>query len=644
MMYLIHIEDSEGKYMTNHWTFLRADPNEVERNPIHDEFFSASEILTDVSSLVRESIQNSLDAAKEETVVVRFTIGEISGAKVKAYFQGLDKHIQAALTSAHDRTGSTSCKYLIVEDFHTTGLLGDVTASATKVKEAPQNNGYWYFAKANGDSGKGNGTRGTWGVGKVVFPRMSAIKTFFAYSVRSTPSGLSQILFGQSLLKFHNVDNSRFKPDGWWGQRNENGIDVPFGSDQIEQFTDCWRLSRSPNQEGLSIVIPWVDQDLGVEEIFNCVLRDYFVALLQGNLICEFKDTEGIERHIDKGSVISHLQNQYKTDPTWKTVLDLAEIFINWKGGILSEFEIDLAPSNKWQDLKLSDEFITNMISEHDSGKAFAIKTTCKIPGTNAGETFREDSFVTLVAKREVRDRAIFSRSGILIPKANPNRISGSVALVILEPTHSDGHSLSTLLSAAEGPAHENWSKDGDRFKDTYTPKYLAEETLTMVRKAPSEIVRLVSAIADGRDADWLAEYFPMPDGARPNPTPVDPRPGPHKPKIIDPPPSEPTSLRVHKTKGGFSITGDAEDLIGKQATLRVAYELRRGNSQKAYRATDFDLSDLIKTSRGVSITTEDNVIQLSEFEADFRVSFEGFDQLRDLEILSTTAEISEAI
>jgi hypothetical protein len=155
----------------------------------------------------------------------------------------------------------------------------------------------------------------------------------------------------------------------------------------------------------------------------------------------------------------------------------------------------------------------------------------------------------------------------------------------------------------------------------------------------------LVSAISDGRDTDWLAENFPMPEGVRPDPEPVNPKPtDPTDPTVINPPPSEPKSLRVHKTKGGFSITGDADHLEGKQAILKVAYEMRKGNSQKAYRATDFDLSDLIKATRGVLITTEHNMVQLSAFETDFRVAFEGFDHLRDLEILYKVSEISEVI
>lgn len=630
--------------MSSNWSFLKSDPNRLERNPIHEEFFSSSEILTDVSALVRESIQNSLDAEQADEVTVRFSLGKTPTKNVQVFFNGLEKHVKSALTIGHNKFDSADCNYLVVEDFNTTGLLGKVTANGTDAKADSKNNGYWFFAKANGDSGKGNGTRGTWGIGKVVFPKMSAVKTFFAYSVRESNGNLEPIVFGQSLLKFHDVDGRRFEPDGWWGHRNADNLDVPFNSEAVESFAKSWKVSRNSDQEGLSIVMPWVDPDISIDEIASCVLRDYFVALLQGKLACEFEDANGSFLKIDKETTLEQLTIKADKEPSWTTVLGLASIFNEWTIGSLKEFSIDLTSNNKWQSLDLGEEVVDEMIAIHDSDKPLAVRVHCKIPGTSTGKSKVEDSFVTLIAKRDVKEKAIFSRSGILIPKANPNKIYGSIALVIIEPTHSDNHCLSTLLSAAEGPAHENWSKDGDRFRDTYTPKNLAEETLTMVRKAPSEIVKLVSAISDGKDTEWLADSFPMPDGSHPGEKPK-PRVGEKESdvkKVI--PLSEPKDLRINKNQGGFSVTGDSAELTDKIATINVAYEMRRGNSQKGYLASDFDLGKMIKSHKGVTVAAKDNTLKLSDFESDFRISFDGFDPIRDLEIISKISDMLEVI
>lgn len=632
--------------MSSSWSFLESDPNRTERNPIHEEFFSASEILTDVSALVRESIQNSLDACPSGQVKVRFALGSTKTKHVKSFFEGLDKHVKSALTTTRNKLSSEDCNYLVVEDFNTTGLLGNVAANGTEAKADPKNNGYWFFAKANGDSGKGNGTRGTWGIGKVVFPKISAIKTFFAYSIRSDNGTLQPLVFGQSLLKFHVTDGKRYEPDGWWGQKNANGRDVPCNEEAVQSFTESWDVARKSDQEGLSIVIPWIDPEITIDEIMSCVLRDYFVALLQGKLICEFQDNGGNLLTIDAESTIQQMSLKMMSDSSWESVLGLSTMFSQWQDGQLQQFVLDLTPSNKWQSLELSDEDKEKMIAIHDSEIPLAVRVKCKVPGTVDGKPKVDDTFIVLIAKKNIKEKATFSRSGILIPKANPNKIYGSIALVVLETTHVDGHCLSTLLSAAEGPAHENWSKDGDRFADTYTPKNLAEETLTMVRKAPSEIAKIVSAIADGKDTEWLADSFPIPDGSRPNLKPENGPPKDPVPPIPIPPipPAVPKDLRIHQTQGGFSITGDHISLKDKYAIINVAYEMRRGNSQKGYKNTDFDLAKKIKSSKAVSFAAKDNLLQLSDFKNDFRISFEGFDPLRDLEIIALISEKSEVI
>lgn len=639
------LDNTKETKLSMTWSFLESDPNRTESNPILEEFFSASEILTDVSALVRESIQNSLDAEKLSPVMVTFRIGQIKSKNVNEFFLGLEKHVQSALTPSHNTFNSADCRYLVVEDFHTTGLLGEVTTNGTDAKAKPEKNGYWYFAKANADSGKGNGTRGTWGVGKIVFPKMSSIKTFFAYSVREEKGKFDPILFGQSLLKFHDVEARRFEPYGWWGRTtNVNGKDrdIPLGSDAILNFTDAWEISRKSNQEGLSIVIPWVDSDLEIDEIFSCVLKDYFVAILQGILECEFKDFNGVDLRIDKESVIEHIRLRVDRDSSWATLFDLAQIYKEWNDGRIEPFELDLRPSNRWQDLALDEETTSKMILCHESDVALAVRVTCVVPGTTGGISSGVDTFLVLLAKRDVREKAIFSRSGILIPKANPIRIYGSVALVIVEKPKPAGHYLATMLSAAEGPAHENWSKDGDRFNDIYKPKKLAADSLSMVRQAPSEIAKIVSAIAEGRNTEALADSFPIPDGTRFNDVRKPDKGDDPKIEVPPIPPPNPKYLTINKTNGGFSITGSSEELVGKFAHVRVAYQMRRGNSQKRYISSDFDLKNLVKSCKGVSAAAKDNLLQLSDFESGFRISFEGFDPMRDLEILATISEKSE--
>lgn len=82
------------------WNFKERIVGSKNRNPIQDEFFNSSEALTEISSLVRESIQNSLDAKIENSndpVLLKFSISEISKKIAVEYFQDLSDHLLSSI-------------------------------------------------------------------------------------------------------------------------------------------------------------------------------------------------------------------------------------------------------------------------------------------------------------------------------------------------------------------------------------------------------------------------------------------------------------------------------------------------------------------------------------------------------------------
>lgn len=110
------------------------DLGEVHVDPVHDEFFKAQDLA---DALVRESIQNSLDARlprSRSPVSVRFRFA--SGAQalpaegVREYFEGLEGHLRAAAKSIHTvlPRDDEAVPYLLIEDSGTRGLTGDPRA------------------------------------------------------------------------------------------------------------------------------------------------------------------------------------------------------------------------------------------------------------------------------------------------------------------------------------------------------------------------------------------------------------------------------------------------------------------------------------------------------------------------------------
>ena len=103
------------------WKFLDIPSGRAERDPHDIEFFN---LIDASSSLVREVVQNSIDATLDtlQPLLVRFTFGEHGEAT--QYINGLIPHLQASGFFPVDFDPGASIDYLTIEDYNTTGLNG----------------------------------------------------------------------------------------------------------------------------------------------------------------------------------------------------------------------------------------------------------------------------------------------------------------------------------------------------------------------------------------------------------------------------------------------------------------------------------------------------------------------------------------
>ncbi|MEO6726181.1 MAG: hypothetical protein ABIU20_00710 [Blastocatellia bacterium] len=210
------------------WHFNQPQRGAVNREPIVGEFFSTDVIRNETEALVRESIQNSLDAARNgETVRVRFFVSGTSAAlspeRMSLYMTEGWSHFLAERNGLRDQPDQQQpCPFLVIEDFGTTGLTGSIEQGWL---EPAVRNPFYYFFRAEGQSGKSERDRGRWGVGKTVFPRSSRIKTFFGLTVRQDDQ--RRLMMGRAVLRSHYVDGAYFAPDGFLGKHDEDGFPLP---------------------------------------------------------------------------------------------------------------------------------------------------------------------------------------------------------------------------------------------------------------------------------------------------------------------------------------------------------------------------------------------------------------------------------
>jgi len=116
------------------WRFRKMRPGEINVDPIEGEFFTTEAIGSITDALVRESIQNSLDAAHgDDQVTIRFSFsagpgrGSDSQTVIKTYLETLKPHLEARHAGLQQIPSTAeNLEHILIEDYGTRGLQGDI--------------------------------------------------------------------------------------------------------------------------------------------------------------------------------------------------------------------------------------------------------------------------------------------------------------------------------------------------------------------------------------------------------------------------------------------------------------------------------------------------------------------------------------
>ncbi len=482
-----------------------------QRDPIQGEFFNTDSITTTADEVVREAVQNTLDAKSEESdaVRVRFFVsgelGALSPAEAGDYFTEFWPHAEASASDEEFRElqglKDRSCKYIVVEDFGTTGLIGDEDSYEEPGRN--QRNDFFYFFRAEGKSGKSESNRGRWGVGKYVFPKASQVSSFLAMTVREKgPGEAGPLVMGQAVMRNHKMDGKNWEPDGWWATLGGARHNVPVPANDshfVSEFCRTWHLART-NQPGLSVVIPYVEDSLTVDDLRRSVVRDYFVAIIEGKLIVDIEAHDGQGCHIDHDTLSAVIDDLPEKDRD--RVRKDSEI-IRWSLNMPSSAIIFAdAPEGSpiWHPELIDESSRQKAASALDSSQGIIIRVPVNI-SERRSEIVRESFFdVLLVPDLNSRARPLYVREGIIVSEVWSNTLQGIRAIVLIR-----SGTLAGLLGDAEGPAHTNWSEKTDRFKGKYLygPRWL-----TFVKQSPWQILRIIRKADEEEDRTLAQQFF----------------------------------------------------------------------------------------------------------------------------------------
>lgn len=628
------------------WHFRVMDAGEVQVDPVHDEFFKMQDL---VDALVRESIQNSLDARRGSAKVrVRFTFATgpraLHPAAASQYFKGLREHLDAVGPSMYSVIPSEQepVPFLLIEDFGTRGLTGNPRIDP-ELEESSERNDFFYFWRNVGRSNKGEVDRGRWGLGKAVFSVASRIRTIFGLTRRADDA--RALLLGQSVLKTHIIDGERRYPYGFFAvYEKRDGLPLPIEDPLLlERFFDDFSLART--EPGLSVIVPYFREDeLTFEKIAQSVIEQYFYPITRGDLVVELIDHGGPVAISNR--TIDELGVQFGGEDAEK-IRKLAAL-TRWSLAEAEAARVDVArgAAGKWTE-DLLGERLAELRDRFEAGERIAIRAALPIKRKRARAAASTYFDVYLEKDESLRKGDThFIRRGITIPDVKVNVDKPARILVVVED-----EALSTFLGDAENPAHSDWSERADKLRTTYEGHAMP---LRFVKNSAPMLASILSRPPQGRVRDFLEDIFSIeaPDESSVASASRIPQrradtgenEGPGTPSTSDAPKSPSAIARV---EGGFTLRGTGDErLVGKALVAQVAYRIRAGNPFLKYSRFDFDLaSDAISfATNGAEVRKRDgNQLEFVVASPKYQVTLKGFDSRRDLLVRVSEGESDAA-
>lgn len=610
------------------WRFFERRRGEPSIDPTQGEFFASEALRSPADSLVREAIQNSLDAGVTEPVRVRFSLGTVAYSDCDPYFAQLWPHVMAAFSSAgrpHCEDRESPVPFLVIEDENTRGLVGDPAADEDSLEER---NDFYYFWRNIGRSKKESTDRGRWGLGKSVFPLSSRIGAFWGLTIPENTR--APRLMGLAELCVHRVGNTTYNPYGYYG-RHDGDFTLPIeDAGFCDRFQRCFGLRRS--EPGLSIVIPYRIEELTGEELRRAVIRHYFYPIAANKLVVEV--SEGSEQWTIDATGLTELAAHVDGLDIELPLIELAV----W-GTTSGEDEIErLGPppagrAPKWREQSFPPERLQRLRERFDLCRCIALDVGVHVhPKGQAPQPTR----FRLLLQRDPHSRSRagqYIRQGITIENANVPRPTGVRWLVVV-----DDPALSAFLGDTENPAHTEWQRLSQKAKGKYE---LTATTIDFVRFAPREVIGMLSRVDERRDPSLLRHIFSLPADERTT-VPEFARKsaasreevslGEEVPKTLD----GRGVLQLTKTASGFRLRGKLDD---GSAPLRLritaAYQVLRRDPFLRYSPADFEFGKTIElVATGATIDhTQDNLIDLTVEKDEFELQAAGFDRHRDLRV-----------
>ena len=304
------------------WEFIPNDANLTQGlNDAGIETFRGSQI----PSLTREVIQNSIDAVSNANlpVRVRFSLENDIDFGQRQLASTFDRcwqsteHIETERALAFFRKGAPELEMnaqiqtLLIEDFNTTGLA---------------DNRWHMLVKAEGVGDKSRSDAlGSYGIGKMATFAASNFRTVLYSTQFTTPHCVVRKFQGKSILVSHRDERDRrrgaigFFGGESWGELKEVDGDRGTIPSKMGRYSD-----------GTSLYVVGFDAEPGwLRQLISSVVSNFFFAILIGKLVVDVDgaDQEGLPNRIDKESIAATFEALCLDSTVDETLKDAKALF-----------------------------------------------------------------------------------------------------------------------------------------------------------------------------------------------------------------------------------------------------------------------------------------------------------------------------
>ena len=671
------------------WRFPEMPPSLPNQAPMEREFFVDEPINT---RIVRESIQNSLDAAADKShrrkagetnpVRVRFSLSGIRTPlppeQAARYFAGLEQHLKTAENLDADMRRHLNdsgivddeVPFIVIEDAGTIGLTGNWRQSNDTDADSDRANHFYWFFRNVGRTAKTGNENGSWGLGKWVFPDASHASCYIAVTRRHDDT----LLIGQAVLSNHSIDGLRYAPYGYLSvaEADKRGLHfLPLRHSEaehrphIDQCIADFGL-KLRDEPGLSIIIPFPkiehaseNETIDARRLLTAVVHNYFYPIVAGRL----------EVTVDGGDGKPEVELTADTIDEVVSSLDLHDDGEHSEEGYRHLFalcrealelpehryvKIDSPPSGD-RTSGVNREII-KLRNSYERGELLAFNIATNVRRKADGRSGKPETthFKVYLQRDNSLDTGhdYYVRGTLSIPEIDLIGKRRARTLLVID----ESQPLAAMLRDSEPPNHKAWRPQTERVTRNWTS---ARQRIDAVRHSPGNLLSLLEAPPEGRQRDVFADIFLWnPGDERPNSAK---KSGASTRKRQQQPNgnavSTPPDFSVDRSETGFRVARGANAINpltdGDAVRLRVAYEVSRGNSLNSYQEADFRLHgpgalDVQVTGADISAGNQGNQLDLSIKDPhNFSISVQGFDQRRDLHIIvektaTGTAEAGE--